>query len=209
MTKVDKKVARSGLIASAEALDEELKRYEGLADSLSRTALSSQKALERSAATLKEVADCDDRLGVRARELIEAITTARERQQAQAQAVHARALELAERVEIWKNLMRSYEGLSQEAAGVNTLIQTSLAPAVQSRKASPEGSAPELGEAAIAGLEEAHARLGQLAEAAEALAESAQAKGFPDVMREADAVRQQLLAARNKLGLLRRKTAQA
>jgi hypothetical protein len=207
--KVDKKVARSGLIAAAEALDAELKRYEGLAEALNRTALSSQKALERSAATLKEVADCDDRLGVRARELIEAITAAREKQQAQAQAVHARALELSDRVEIWKELMQSYEGLSQEAGGVNALIQASLEPAVQSRKASPEAGTPELSEAAIAGLEEAHARLGQLAEAAEALAEGAQAKNFPDVMREADAVRQQLLAARNKLGLLRKKTAQA
>lgn len=206
---MDKKVARSGLVVAAETLDAELKRYEGLAEGLGRTALSSQKALERAAATLKEVADCDDRLGVRARELVEAITAARERQQQQAQAVHARAMELAERVEIWKELMLSYEGLSQQAAGVNALIQSSLAPVVQSRKASPEGGTPELGEAAIAGLEEAHARLGQLAEAAEALAEGANTKGFPDVMREADAVRQQLLAARNKLGLLRKKTAQA
>jgi hypothetical protein len=207
--KVDKKVARSGLITAAEALEAELKRYEGLAEALARTGLSSQKALERAAATLKEVADCDDRLGVRARELIEAITAAREKQQAQAHAVHARALELSERVEIWKELMQTYEGLSQQAAGVNSLIQTSLAPAVQSRKASPEGGTPELGEAAIAGLEEAHARLGQLAESAEALAKGAEEKGFPDVQREADAVRQQLLAARNKLGLLRKKTAQA
>ncbi len=206
---MDKKVARSGLVVAAEALEAELKRYEGLAEGLGRTALSSQKALERAAATLKEVADCDDRLGVRARELVEAITAARERQQQQAQAVHARATELAERVETWKELMLRYEGLSQEAAGVNTLIQTSLAPAVQSRKASPEGGPPELGEAAIAGLEEAHARLGQIAEAAEALAQGAHTKGFPDVMREADAIRQQLLAARNKLGLLRKKTAQA
>jgi hypothetical protein len=206
---VDKKVARSGLVVAAEALEAELKRYEGLAEGLGRTPLSSQKALERSAATLKEVADCDDRLGVRARELVEAITAARERQQQQAQAVHARATELSERVEIWKELMLRYEGLSQQAAGVNALIQSSLAPAVQSRKASPEGGPPELGEAAIAGLEEAHARLGQIAEAAEALAEGAQTKGFPDVMREADAIRQQLLAARNKLGLLRKKTAQA
>lgn len=207
MTKTDKKSDKSGLVGAAEALDAELRRYEGFVEALGRTALSSQKALERAAATLKEVADCDDRLGLRARELIDAITAAREKQQAQAHAVHARAIELSERVETWKELMRSYEGLSQDAASVNALIQTSLAPAVQSRKA--EGGAPDLGEAAIAGLEEAHAKLGSLAEAAEALAVRAQDKGFPDVAREADAVRQQLLAARNKLGLLRKKTAQA
>ncbi|NUQ73041.1 MAG: hypothetical protein HUU21_05755 [Polyangiaceae bacterium] len=207
MTKTDKKSDKSGLVGAAEALDAELRRYEGFVEALGRTALSSQKALERAAATLKEVADCDDRLGLRARELIDAITAAREKQQAQAHAVHARAIELSERVETWKELMRSYEGLSQDAASVNALIQTSLAPAVQSRKA--EGGAPDLGEAAIAGLEEAHAKLGSLAEAAEALAARAQDKGFPDVAREADAVRQQLLAARNKLGLLRKKTAQA
>lgn len=209
MMKFDKKNGpREGLVAAADALDAELKKYEGLVEALGRTPFSTQKALERAAATLKEVADCDDRLGARARELIEAITAAREKQQAQAHAVHARALELADRVEIWKGLMKSYEGLAQEAAQVNALIQTSLAPAVQSRKA--EGGPVEVvGETAIAGLEEAHARLGQLAEAAEVLSGDAQAKSFPDVMREADAVRQQLLAARNKLGLLRKKTAQA
>lgn len=192
MTKGDKKGARSGLLVAAEALDAELRKYEGLAEGIARAPLNSQKALERMAASLTEVTDADERLGARARELIEAITAARERQQAQAEAVAARARELQGRAEAWKGLMQRYKGVAQEAVDVNGMIREAAA------GASGQDGVP-------AAFEEAYERLGKLAETAQGLAQGAQAEGFVDVARDADAVRQQLLAARNKLGMLRKK----
>jgi hypothetical protein len=204
MTKNDKKGPRSGLLAAAEALDAALHTYEGLSDAIGRAPLSSQKALERMAASLKEVADCDERLGARARELIEAITGARERQQAQSEAVAARARELQSRVEIWRGLMQRYEELAHEASKVNAMIRDAVA-----LKTEPEANEPAASTgprpSAQDALEEAYARLSRLAEGAQDLARAAQAEGFVDVTREADSVRQQLLAARNKLGLLRQR----
>jgi hypothetical protein len=51
----------SPLLAAAEAFDAALERFGHLAESARKSALGSQKALERAAETLKEIADCESR----------------------------------------------------------------------------------------------------------------------------------------------------
>lgn len=196
MAKNDKR-PQSELALAAEALDEELRKFESLTHALRRDPLNSQKSLERTAGMLREVADSDDRLAKLVHALVAAITTAREKQQQQAKQVHERALELQQRTEVLKELLLQYEVVGTEAIELNAVVQKLAA---QRR----EAKTPEANREIIASIEELEERMGKAAESARALAEGADAKEFVDVSRQAEALRQQLLAAKNKMGLLKK-----
>lgn len=199
MNKRDKN-ARSDLVTAAEALDRELRTFEGLAEAVRKHPLSSQKNLERMAATLKEVTESDDRLSAGIQALLAAINHARERQEAQARAVHARALELQQRTEELGALQQRYAALGVSAGELNALMQQ-----IAARKSETGASDADL----AAGLGELIEKLGQIAGEAKHLTETARERDFVDVMQQADALRQQLQAARNKLAQLQKSLAPA
>lgn len=186
----------SPLVASAQAFDEALRRFAALSDGLRKGKLDSHRNLERAAESLKEVAACEEELQVHAQALTTALAGARDAQQAQAEAVRVRALEIQARGEELTRLMRGFEAIGKDAAGLNASAQ-----ALAARKRTPDEMVKD-GEL-LAGLDELQERMTAVLGAGETLAAEARAADFEDLSRKVDALRQQIQAARNKIGLLK------
>ena len=188
----------SELTTAAQALEEELQRFEALAEALKKAPLDSQKNLERAAKSLHDVATLDERLSARVQTLVLAITSARERQQQQAQEVEARALALQSRTGLYQDLLTQYAALGQSAGSLNALMQTL---AEEHR----EDPTPEQSAQSSLHFEELKGRMDEVVSTAQALTSLAEERDFSDLARQADGLRQQLLAARNKMNLLQKR----
>lgn len=186
---------RPTLTDVAALIDADLARFESLTAQLERGELDSQKKLERAAKALTEVAELDTRLGDHVRALLAAITAARDRQQAHAQRVHERALELQGRAQAFQALLERYGALGERAAELNGVLQ---AAATKKRDLSSAADTAEL----VATLQGLGEQLHDLATEAAALAAAAGEADFADVVSQADSLRQQLLGALNKVNLL-------
>lgn len=186
----------SELVSAAEALDAELLRFEALAGQLQEAPLTSEKQLERASKTLKDLADLDDALRMRVGALVQAITGVRTRQQTQADAVNACAQQLQRRTEVFKDLLTRYGALGQSAADLNGRMQEFAALRQQATRTAEEDARLT---SVFTSLQD---RMAEVADEAATLSRAADADRFADIGRQADSLRQQLLAARNKLGLL-------
>ena len=183
----------SALVDAAAALDGELRRFEDLSQQIKRLPFNTEKNLERAAKALQEIADSDERLGAQVRALVEAVSHVRERQQQHATIVQERALELQARTEVYQKLLEHFGTLGQEAASINALVQEIAA----QPRATPDERATVMER-----LVTAQEKMSLVADGAKALTDAANAKDFEDLARSADNLRQSLLAARNKIGLL-------
>ncbi|NNB99206.1 hypothetical protein HI113_35480 [Corallococcus exiguus] len=186
----------SELVSAAQSLDAELLRFEALSEQLKEAPLTSEKHLERASKTLKDLADLDDALRMRVGALVQAITGVRNRQQAQADAVNVRAQELQQRTEVFKELLTRYGALGQSAADLNGRMQEFAALRQQATRTAEEDA--RLTEVFTA----LQARMAEVADDAATLTSAAEEAKFTDIGRQAESLRQQLLSARNKLGLL-------
>ncbi|ADO68560.1 hypothetical protein [Stigmatella aurantiaca] len=196
MSKRDKPPS-SELVSAADALDAQLRRFESLADQFRRAPLNSEKSLERASRLLREVAEQDGVLNESVSALVAAVAKTRDRQQKEADSVNAHAQHLQERAETFKALLGRYGALGQSAAELNQRMQEFAALRAQAQ--GEEHSAALL--SSLQGLEE---RMGQVADEARAVVDQAEAQDFADVGRQAESLRQQILSARNKLGLVRK-----
>ncbi|MCP3105303.1 hypothetical protein LZ198_41190 [Myxococcus sp. K15C18031901] len=187
----------SELVDAARALDEGLERFEALATQLEQAPLQSEKHLERASATLNSLADMDEQLRLRVGALVSAISRVRDRQQAQAEAVHQRAQVLQTRTEVFKELLVRYGALGQSAGELNVRMQE-FAQQRQQAKTTEEQTA--LG----ASFQALQTRMTEVAGEAQALTQAADESDFGDIARQADSLRQQLLSARNKMSLLQK-----
>jgi chromosome segregation ATPase len=183
--------------AAAGALEHELRRFEELAASLKRAPLTSQKAIERAAQTVSEAAACQGRLGELLRALVQAIEEARLRQEASAVSINERGDEIRARGERLGELLTSYSELGEEARGINAAAQE--AAALQSREDEESVHATH---ARLAAVDD---RMAHLADRAHDLQRAAEADDFPEVARQAESMRQQMLSVRNRMKLLREK----
>ncbi len=195
MSKRDK--SHSELVAAAEALDSQLTRFESLADQFRKAPLDSEKSLERASKLLRDVAEQDQVLNASVSALVAAVTAARDRQQANAESVNAHAQELQQRAETFKSLLERFGALGQSAAELNQRMQEFAA---QRAKAQSSEQNAEI----ISTLDALNERMGQVAEEAQSVTQLAEEQDFTDIGRQAESLRQQLLSARNKLGLLRK-----
>ena len=182
------KPSDSPLVASAEAFDAALTRFAG--------SLDSQRNLERAAESLKQIAGCEEDLQAHAQALMTALGKARDAQQTQADLIRARALEIQARTEEFARLMRGFEAIGQDAAALNASAQQLAA-----RKRTPDEMVKD-GEL-LAGLDELQERMTTVLTASDQLAQDARGADFEDLSRKVDSLRQQILAARNKIGLLK------
>jgi cytochrome c556 len=196
MSKRDKPPS-SELTTAAEALDAQMRRFEALADQLRKAPLDSEKSLERASKLLREVAEQDRVLNEAVSALVAAVSAARERQHTQAEAVNARAQELEQRAETFKALLERYGALGRSAAELNQWMQDFAA-----RRA--EATTAEQNAELLTRLDALQERMGQVADEAHAVTQLADAQDFTDIGRQAESLRQQILSARNKLGLLRK-----
>ncbi len=199
MSKRDKSPS-SELATAAEALDAQLRRFESLADQFRRAPLNSEKSLERASKLLNDVAEQERVLNESVSALVAAVSSARNRQQVQADVITEHAQQLQQRAEAFKALLERYGALGQSAAELNQRMQDFAA---QRAQAKTEEQNAELG----LSLDALHERMGQVAEEAQGVTRLAEEQDFLDVGRQAESLRQQLLSARNKLNLLRKTSA--
>jgi len=191
------------LVEAAAALEHELQRFENAVETARQSRLMSGRALQRSATALQDAAQSEARIGAARQGLLAAITLARERQVAAAARLVERGEEIKARAGILQDLLERRDALGVVGAEINATLQN---PTTDGDAPSNGGAEPEaLSESAPEDpISTALARMGQAADDAKALAQSAKQADFPDIAQEADSLRQQILAARNKLSLLQR-----
>lgn len=186
----------SPLAVTAGALDTEIERFESLTRQLEEAPLSSEKQLERAAKMLTDLGECEERLHGHVMSLAKQLTGVRDRQQVHAKAVTDRAQVLQQRTVVFQELMQQFAALGQSAAELNGRVQRVAA--LRQAGASQEDTQREV----LGLIAELQVRMGDVAGEAQALTDAANEKDFPDIARQADSLRQQLLSARNKMGLL-------
>lgn len=199
---MDKRNQPSELISAAEALDAELQKFEQLSESIQRMPLNSEKNLGRASRTLSEIAQVGEALQARIGSLVAAIAGFRQKQESHAEAVQKRAQELQERGSVLKGLLAEYSALGEKARQLNLHLQ-----AIKSSK--DNGGNEAAPSALFSKFQDLESRVIQLLEAAQTLFDRAESLGFADIAHQADALRQQLQAIRNKLNLLQQRLAQA
>lgn len=191
------KETNSPLVAAALAFDEELQRFARASEAARRRSLDSKKDLEQAAESLKIAADAEQVLGARAQALLQALTAARDEQQAQSQAAQARATEVQERYGIYASLMERVKQIGDEAVSLTDVARQLTA---KKREDAPLATDTEL----VAGLIEIERRLASVSDKAKLLAEEARGNDFEEIARDAHGLQQTLSATRNKISLLQR-----
>jgi hypothetical protein len=170
----------SELAEAALALDQELRRFEELAEQAGRVKLSTEKNLERATDALARAAQSQDRIQAQVQKLVAAVAAARQRQEAEAAALMARAHQIAERRARFAEVLQRMGGLGQMAKEVQERLQGG-------------------------DLDEALARMQQVADDAAEIGRSALEGEMEDLARQADTLREQVLAAKNKVALLKKR----
>src|SRR5258707_965517 len=105
------KQATSELMEAATAFDDELARFGRLVEAARTGPLNSQKHLQRAARAFEQLAESEQRLGVAAQTLVGALQIARQRQEAQAQAIQGRAREIEARTTVAAELLQRYDAV--------------------------------------------------------------------------------------------------
>lgn len=193
----DRERGAGDLADAALALEQELARFAELAASARRLPLDTRRNLERAARATTEAAGGQDRVSASLSALVAAINAARERHEANAAALQTRGEEIRVRAEEIGALYERYSALGDEGQALNHLV---LEAAASQRAA----TTPAEVRALVVTIEEIEGRMSALVETARELSRAAAAADVTDVAEQADALRQQVAAARNKLGLLRR-----
>jgi uncharacterized phage infection (PIP) family protein YhgE len=169
----------SELSEAALALDRELRRFEDLAEQASHVKLTTEKGLERATEALTRAAESQDRIHTHVQQLVAAVAAARQKQETDAAALMARAEQIAARRKEFAEVLQRMAGLGQMAKDVQEAL-----------KAGPGG------------VDEVQSRMQKIADEAAEIGRTAQEKEMEDVARQAEVLRQQVLAAKNKIALL-------
>lgn len=191
-----KREQTSELLSAAQVLETALQRFQVIAESLPKQKLDSGPAVERAGRLLTEAAECEGLINQSVLRLSTAFRDLRERQELQLRRIQQQTDVIQERSGEYRQLVTQYEALGRAAQELNERIKPMLV--------------GENGPGNVAGaMIEIEAGCRNLATQAQALVAQADEHGFSDVVRLADALRQQLHAALNKLKLLGAKVARA
>ena len=185
------------LVAAAAALDDELRGLTELAEATADEPLDGDRSMSRVTRALSASVEQQARIEERLHALVEEIDRARVRQQESAEALVRAAHEFERRARSRDGLLARFAALGESAGRVN-----SLAVELSARKTAGAPDAEILERLAAIQVEMA-AVVGD----AETLAEAAKQDRWPEIMRQVDGLRQQMLAAKNKLALAKRSLA--
>ena len=177
------------LVAAAQAIENDQRRLEELADALPKTKLQSEKTISRAARELQTALEQQEQLAKSLRLLGEAMVKMQERQQSAVEKLGARAVEIQTRRGRLAELMLRYAALGSKAAELLETMSTSL---------EAEDKA-----AAVAG---ADAKLATIVDEAAALAKEARDDDFIELSHESDVLKQKFQGVRNRLGAARKST---
>jgi hypothetical protein len=184
----------SPLVLAAAALDEELRRYDSLADESSRSQINSAKTLERAVRLIQESTERNETVQDRLRGLVAEIEAARTRQVESLNTLLQAAQRTQARSEQYDSLLRRFAALGESARQVNA-----LAVEVDAKRRADAGETEILER-----LGAMETQMAGVVSEADALAVLASEQDWADLARQADAVRQQVLAAKNKIAAARR-----
>ena len=168
------------LVRAAEQLEDEVLRLEALSRSVRKIPLDSEKNITRAAEELKEALALPERLGSGLQALATAMEKMQARQQASLEPLSVHAHKIQERAELLGTYMHVFAELGNAAGATTALLKT-------------EGGDRN------AIVEQAQQELGKIQERARTLGEDARGNDFPDVAREADALRQRVATLRKRL----------
>lgn len=185
------------LTLAALALERELDRFEDLAATARRLPLDTRRGVERAAKATTEAAEGQLQVNATLGALVAAITAARERHEANALALQARGEEIRARAEEVSELYERFSALGDEGKLINQLVQDAAA-------SQREAATPAQVRALVSDIEGIEERMSKLVEIARALNQAATAATISDLAEQTDALRQQVAAAKNKLGLPRK-----
>lgn len=176
MTKSEKPVAE--IVRAAQELEAELSQLEALSRSARKIRLDSDKNIARAAKELNEALAVPERLALGLRAMADAMAKMQERQQAALEPLAVTASSIQQRMQRLGEHMQAFAELGKAAGAVTALLQTG-------------GGEQPLGEV--------KSQLTKIVDGAKTLLEVARADDFPDVSREADSLRQRILAVRRRL----------
>ncbi len=183
--------APSPLLAAAAALDEELRAYDDLARDAQRTKMDSERGLRHAIGIVQDAERRNDGVQERLRALVGEIENARVRQAESLSVLLNTARAVQARAQEHEALMGRFSVLGESAKNLNTLTRE-----LSERRANGASEA-EL----LEGLDTIQMQMTAVVAEAEALTERAHGQQWPEIARQADAVRQQVLSAKNKLAL--------
>jgi hypothetical protein len=170
----------SALLRAASALETELLQLEAISRAARKIPLTSEKNIARAARELEEALTLPDRLAAGLQALASAMATMQARQQAALEPLSAFASEIQRRHQRLAEHMQAFAALGTAAAEVTARIQGG------------EGE-----RAAI--LSDVDAQLKKISDDARALFDVAHAEDFPELAREADALKQRAASLRRRL----------
>lgn len=175
----------SALVNAAAAFDEELATYSRLGELFLKTPLNTLKHLERANQTLGELADSEQRLQDAGKQLIEALTGARSKQEQLSQSVIDYAPTVQARNQKLRELMTSMGELAGDVSQLNTIVTS------KNGDAAAETSAPDPAVVSTKVL--------ALSERADQLATSCREADFAELAEQAHALHQRLKSIGTKL----------
>jgi chromosome segregation ATPase len=190
------KKAETPLAKAAAALEAELLEYEKFVAEVKRMNMDNEKAMHRAKDLLEHCAAGEQRMAERLQAFAAAMQDVQVRQQACiAEAVQA-AEKIQQRIQNRSALLERFSALGDRARALNEPVA-----ALEAKQG--DASAQDL----LSTLTEVAARTEAVVAEAEALGGDAVNADWPDIAREATTLKQQLLAARNKILLAQRDVA--
>jgi uncharacterized coiled-coil protein SlyX len=188
----------SALTAAAAALEAELRRHAELSSLAVRIALTSEKNLDRASRGVAEAVESQERIAAHVKMLVDAISEARDTQQASAATLDERARLIAQKRSELDALLARFAKVGEVGQTLNAALQK-----VAAYKPDPYRASGEVDE--VRGTLEAIANgLSTCAEHAQDLATEAKTCDFEDLARQADGLRQQILSTKNRLLLVQK-----
>lgn len=181
----------SALVAAAAALEGELRAYDDLAREAQRIRIDSERGLRRAIAAVQESGGMSERIQERLRALVAEIESARVRQVESLNALLEATRTVERRSQQYTVLMQRFTELGESAGLVNALTME------LSAKRDAGASDTEV----LRALQGIQSQVAVVVAEAEALSDRAREEQWPDLARQADSVRQQVLSAQNKLAL--------
>ena len=185
----------SPLKAAVQALDEELARFEALADAAQRTPLTSERNLEKAATAINQAAESQQRVHGHIQALIDAISAARVKHDKSAEELVKTRDEVQARGERFQTQLARFAALGKEAADISGFVRE-----LGELKGKPNGEV-------VGKLTEVQERMTKVVAGATALGAEAETEKMEDLARQCDSLKQQVQSALNKVTLLREKLA--
>lgn len=168
------------IVRAAEALEAQLVELESRSRSARKIELDSERSIQRAARELNEALAAPEGMANGLRDLAQAMERMQARQQAALEPLSEFATRVQARLAQLEAHMQAFAELGQAASRLSALLKTG-----------PAGGA--------ALIRDANAQLSSIADGARALFDASRNDGFPEVAREAEALKQRVTALRKRL----------